>query len=221
MAHLKKFTKNYFKKISKHCLREEILKSEEENIDFLKSNQNYNLSNHGNSFVEVNDYFKKRLSELHLMRRADVKVSCSWAITAPKDLPNNLEREFFEASKEFLDKKYGAENNIFATVHYDEATPHMHYNFIPAVPDRKHGGFKVSAFELLNKTHLNTFHTEFEQFLKEKGIPCTVKSGITRLQGGNRTIPQLKAERPLERQQESRWERNNTEEYNLKLFFEE
>lgn len=217
MANLKKFTTQSFANLTKHCFRERL----SVNVNPEKSTENYNLCSHGNNFKECNEYFKKRLSEIHVMKRSDVKTNCTWTITAPADLPQGMEHKFFEVSKEFLDGKYDEINNLYATVHMDEATPHMHYSFIPSVPDLKHGGFKVSAFELLNKSHLKSFHLEYGQFLRERGFTCDVNSGITRLQGGNRSIKELKAKRPLERQQElSRWENNNLEEYDIRSFFE-
>ena len=39
-------------------------------------------------------------------------------------------KRFFEDSKELLIKEYGAKNILYATVHMDEKTPHMHLKII-------------------------------------------------------------------------------------------
>ena len=198
MANLKKYTTKSFCGIAKHCLRE-IMPS---NADPQRTSTNYNLCEHGNTYADVSRYYRQRLSELHVMQRADVKTNCNWTITAPKDLPAHLHQKFFQETKTFLDKKYGEENNLYATVHMDEATPHMHYSFIPTVYDVKRGRLKVSAYEVLTKQHLTTWHNEFSQYLKSKGIACDTSSGITRAQGGNRTINELKQSRWHEQKHE-------------------
>ncbi|PCR86512.1 hypothetical protein CQA80_11165 [Staphylococcus epidermidis] len=40
-------------------------------------------------------------------------------------------KRFFEDSKEFLIKEYGAENILYVTVHMDEKTPHMYFGVVP------------------------------------------------------------------------------------------
>ena len=59
-----------------------------------------------------------------------------------------------------------------AFVHKDEAQPHLHFAFIPIVPDRKWNEKhpdrqreKVSAKECVTKSDLEKFHTEYQQRL--------------------------------------------------------
>ena len=56
-------------------------------------------------------------------------------VTAPKDLPEQEHKAFFQASYDFLQQRYGRENVVSAYVHMDEVTPHMHFAFVPV----KHG----------------------------------------------------------------------------------
>lgn len=55
------------------------------------------------------------------------------------------EAEFFRACYEYLAYRYGEQNVVSAYVHMDEQQPHMHFVFLPVVPDLKHAqGFKLS-----------------------------------------------------------------------------
>ena len=98
---------------------------------------------------------------------------------------------FFRASYDFLEKRYGRENVVSAYVHMDEKTPHMHFAFIPVTEDRKKGGFKVSAKEVLTRSDLQTFHADLQRFLGQRGVPLAVLNGATR--DGNKTVAELKA----------------------------
>ena len=115
-------------------------------------------------------------------------------------------REFFEISYKFLSERYGEQNVISAYVHMDETTPHMHFLFIPIVPDNKWNEKnpdkppreKVCAKELMNKTEMSVFHKELQKYMdthSERGL-YQVLNGTTI--GGNRTIAELKAESALE-----------------------
>ena len=114
--------------------------------------------------------------------------------------------EFFRLSYEFLKDRYGRENVISAYVHMDETTPHMHFLFIPLVEDKKWNEKhpdkpprkKVCSKELMNKTELNRFHREFQEYLDEhsKKDLYPVLNGTTI--GGARTIAEMKAESALE-----------------------
>ncbi|MDN8888844.1 MobV family relaxase, partial [Staphylococcus aureus] len=44
-------------------------------------------------------------------------------------------KQFFEQAKTFLEEEYGKENLLYATVHMDEKTPHMHYGVVPITKD--------------------------------------------------------------------------------------
>jgi len=114
-------------------------------------------------------------------------------------------REFFQISYKFLSERYGERNVISAYVHMDETTPHMHFLFVPVVPDNKWNEKnpdkepreKVCAKELMNKTEMSVFHKEFQRYLdahSQKDL-YPVLNGTTI--GGSRTIAELKAESAL------------------------
>jgi len=72
---------------------------------------------------------------------------------------------YFQDSLEFLEKEYGKENMLYATVHMDESTPHMHFGFVPLTEDGR-----LSAKEVVgNKKALTQFQDRYHAFVREKG----------------------------------------------------
>ena len=160
-------------------------------IDHDRTEKNYNLApERGKSDY---DYYKERKAQLHCYKRKDVKTMAGWIITAPKTLTASEHKDFFVNCYQFLSQKYGEENIIQAVVHNDEGgQPHLHCCFIPVVPDMKHGGEKICANDVLTRKALRNFHPELKKFLKDNGIDANINSGITRQQGGNKTVKELK-----------------------------
>ena len=60
-------------------------------------------------------------------------------INSENDIPKMV-KDFFNDSYEFLEKLVGKENIVYAEVHYDEDTPHMHFYFLPVVNEVKRKG---------------------------------------------------------------------------------
>lgn len=146
MAHVEKFARGTTGVMCGHYGRTEGdgVRRSNENIDPARTHLNYNLAPaHDGGQIA---FMQKRLSEVKLQNRADVKVMCDWVVTLPvtdefKQLKPERQEEltqgFFRASYDFLEKRYGRENVVSAYVHMDEKTPHMHFAFIPVTEDRK------------------------------------------------------------------------------------
>lgn len=198
MASVKKFTQSAVVNMLRHNSRT-INEPSNKDIDPAKVGLNYSLSPYrGESDY---DYFMKRKSELYCYNRGDVKVMAGWVVTAPKDLNKDQYDTFFKLSYEFLENRYGKENVIQAIVHNDESgQPHLHFNFIPVVKDKKHGGEKICCNDVLHRKELRSFHPDLNNYLKENGVNCSIMTGITQKQGGNKTVRELKLERELERE---------------------
>lgn len=160
-----------------------------ENVDRTRSHLNYNLAAHQQ--MEQGEFVRQRCSEVRCQNRKDVNVMVSWIVTAPKDLPQQAEPAFFQAAYDFLENRYGRSNVVSAYVHMDEVTPHMHFAFVPVTEDRKRGGYKVSAKEVINRRDLQTFHSDLSKYLEQQlGFPVNVLNEATK--EGNRSIEQLK-----------------------------
>lgn len=166
-----------------------------ENVDRTRSHLNYNLAAHQQ--MEQGEFVRQRCSEVRCQNRKDVNVMVSWIVTAPKDLPQQAEPAFFQAAYDFLENRYGRSNVVSAYVHMDEVTPHMHFAFVPVTEDRKRGGYKVSAKEVINRRDLQTFHSDLSKYLEQQlGFPVNVLNEATK--EGNRSIEQLKRQSATE-----------------------
>lgn len=208
MASVEKFTIYAVVNQLRHIERT-IANPSNEDIDQTKENKNYSLA--PDRGMSSYDYFKERKSKLYCYGRDDVKVMAGWVVTAPKDLPADQHRAFFERTHDFLIERYGESNCIQSIVHNDESgQPHLHYCFIPAVPDKKHGGEKICANDVINPKELRNFHSDLQKYLKDNGINANVHSGITKAQGGNRSVREMKQERRLHLEHERTIERVDT-----------
>ena len=220
MGSVKKFTHGAVVNQLRHCNRE-IKNDKNPDIDSNRTYLNYSLTPDRN--MSEYDYYKERKSELYCYNRSDVKTMAGWIITAPQELKSKEEEdEFFKTTYQFLENRYGKENVVSATVHYDEGKmekckdrwgeyikdengeikrelvlgrPHLHFNFIPVVKDNnpKHiQSEKICANDRLNRTELQHFHTDLQKYLEQNGITAKVLNGKTKAQGRNYTVEELK-----------------------------
>lgn len=178
-------------------------------IDKVRSSLNYSLIDRD---ISSYSYFRQRLADpdIYLHNRGDVKPLVGWIITLPDDVPENKEDLFFRQCFSFLNDRYGAENCIQAVVHKDESgKAHMHYLFVPVVERKKMSAnhkekYKISAFDVISRRELRDFHPALDKYLTDHGLPCSVYTGVTAQQGGNRSVKELKADRALERTREKK-----------------
>jgi hypothetical protein len=208
MASVKKFKAGAVVNILRHN-RRTIQNPANEDIDKNRENLNYALS--PDRGMTDYQYFKQRKSEVYCHGRKDVKVMAGWVVTAPVDLPREQHRAFFESTYNFLSDRYGEKNVVQAIVHADEGgESHLHFCFLPIAPDSKRGGEKICANDILTPAKLKDFHPDLARHLKADGINANIMTGVTKAQGGNRTVRQMKQER--ERTIENRWEKENKHE---------
>lgn len=160
---------------------------------------------------------QKRLSEVSRLDRDDINVLCDWCIHLGPDVPPSYEsyEDFFKACVRYICQLYGPENVVFAAVHMDEETPHIHIGFVPvvkkelklrsnasektkkeyeaAVAAGKTAIEKVDAHSIINRRHLQSWHGGFQQFMTaELGYDPAVYTGVTAALGGNLKVSQLK-----------------------------
>lgn len=192
MASVKKFTESAVVNQLRHIERT-IAHPENMDIEKDRTVQNYSLLPQRE--ISSYEYYRQRKSELYCYNRADVKVMAGWIVTALKDLPMSEMEKFFNVTYEFLSERYGEKNCVQAVVHNDEGgQPHIHFLFIPAAADKKHGGEKICANDVLNKAELRNFHSALQKYLLDYGVQANILTGITKAQGGNRTVRELKQE---------------------------
>ena len=174
MAHVKHYTAASVRDILAHNSRTDNYSNPD--IDSSRSRYNYSLSGHDDNYT----YYQERLNQVHHMKRANLNTLSSWVITLPKGVRHEDQKRFFEECKNFLDKRYGAENCISADVHFDETTPHLHYTFIPVVHDLKKDRDKVSCKEVFRLKELYLFHNDLNKYIAEHlGYQVAIKTGKT------------------------------------------
>lgn len=194
MAHVEKYTRQacghmlaHYNRTAQHIGNDK--------VDCEKTHLNYNLATHQQMEQEV--FVKKRCSEVKCQNRKDVNVLCDWVVTLPKDVEAGDERDFFEYTYDFLEKRYGKENVVSAWVHMDETTPHMHFAFVP-VDARQ----RVCAKEVVNRQDLRTFHQDLSSYIdKYFGYEVAILNDATK--EGNKSIAELKRTSAIDMLQEA------------------
>ena len=95
-------------------------------------------------------------------------------IKSKEDIPEPV-LEYFNESYRFLSNIVGKENVVYAGVHFDEDTPHMHFYFLPVVDHVRRKVFEIDeSGKRLTKqiyTKNNTIKNVPIQKLNEKGKP--------------------------------------------------
>lgn len=188
MAHLEKYTAAATGHMLAHYDRTH--SSSTSNIDKSRTPLNYDLAAADQPLPAL-DFLHKRMSEIKVLKRANVNVMCDWVITAPESLTPEELPLFFSECYKFLTERYGRENVITAPVHMDETSPHIHYSFIPVVTDKKKGILKLSAKERITRKDLSTFHQDLTKHMTAvfgRDIGILNRATV----GGNKTIKQLK-----------------------------
>lgn len=167
-----------------------------EKIDPERSHLNYELKDRGG--LSAVEYHRKRIEQIAeetkqrtgKALRKDAVTLCSWAVTAPQDLPEDKQAEFFKKAYEWFSERYGEDNIVTAAVHLDETSPHMHLQFVPIIED-KDGTRRLCAKDLETRRTLQTVHQKLEKHLtQELGCKVTLLNGAT--DNGNKTITELK-----------------------------
>lgn len=230
MASIEKFTDSAVVNQIRHCNRL-IHNDRNKDIDPERSHMNYSLTPERD--IGEYEYYRKRKNELYCYRRADVKTMAGWIVTAPQELETEEQiREFFEQTAKFLQARYGKENTISITCHFDEGKtekvkdrwgayvkdekgnvkkklvlgrPHLHFLFIPVSKDLKHKqGQKICANDVLNKKDFQHFHSDLRKYLKDRHCPGAdgVITGKTKAQGRNYTVEELKERYEMEKELE-------------------
>jgi hypothetical protein len=141
-----------------HDQRERDVSHTNEDIDWSRVHLNYDLHN-GEQKINFAEKINERIVSLNLKRalRKDANVMAQIFISASPEwfkvidendkdengegrvlyeIDPEVQRRYFEDAYKWVCERYGIENIISATVHLDEATPHMHINLVPVVNNK-------------------------------------------------------------------------------------
>lgn len=164
VLHMMKHDRGAVSGIQSHVNREHEPRTNRD-IDATKTELNYHLVEPPVSYHKA---IKQRVESLNLKRavRKDAVLMCSFIVSSDKGffdgLSHEQQRDFFSDTVKFFQNRYGAENIIAATVHMDEATPHMHLCLTP-IRDGK-----LSAKAMFTRQELRDLQTQFAASVGEK-----------------------------------------------------
>lgn len=165
VVHMMKIKSGAVGGIQSHNNREHEPKTNPD-VDMSRSEDNYDLISCDNYKRSI----KEKLSNLVESSRAvrkDAVVVCNFIVTSDNETMNALgadrQREFFQDSVKWFSDRYGADRVLNATVHMDEATPHLHIGVMPITQDGR-----LSAKAIFTKTEMKAIQTEFARDVGEK-----------------------------------------------------
>ncbi|WP_270908826.1 MobV family relaxase, partial [Staphylococcus saprophyticus] len=155
--------------LQKHIQRENE-NYENKDINHDKTYLNYDLVNE--SDIDFNQKIDEKIEENYNGKRkirSDAVKHIDGLITSDNEFFDNKSpdeiKAFFTDAKQFIEDEYGQQNLLYATVHMDEKTPHMHYGVVPITDDGR-----LSAKDVVgNKKALTQFQDRFNQYLNDKG----------------------------------------------------
>lgn len=126
------------------------------------------------------DFFVGLGEQEHIRREQDARESVAIGIEEPtpfeylsdeykEDCIRAGSEKFFARATQFFSDRYGEENVINATVHMDEATPHMHLGVVPVTADGR-----LSAKDIFTPLELKQLQTDFAE---KVGKPFQLERG--------------------------------------------
>lgn len=155
-------------------------------IDTSKSK--YNFSILGRSYEEMCQFYDDRIAYLdshgNKNKRKDRVTMQIIEIPVPADLPRNQYKKWFIKVSELLRKKYGEENFVEGSVHYDEeheyrhpetkelvwSRVHAHYMIIPVVDG------KLNAKQISLRKNMKALNREVDQMTQAE-FGCNFMDG--------------------------------------------
>lgn len=202
VCHMEKWKANGIYGLFKHCLHEKD-SSTNGDIDYSRRSSNQDMINHSEGYFcrsmpdheigmkEWRQKTNKRLQTLlnkaktnikgkHKTLRKDAVVCNSFIFGSDNNAMMSMKKEernrYFGMCYEMMCKRYGKENIIYAVIHNNEMTPHLHLGVCPIKDGRLNGK------ELFNRNELRQLQTEVgligQKFGLERGVEGSTKKHI-------------------------------------------
>ena len=138
-------------------------------IDVSKSHLNYDILDKVKSYkTDIEGYINANKSSKRAVRKVAVLV-CEWIITSDSDFFESMSpadtREYFQTAIDFFAERYGSKNLMYAQVHLDERTPHMHLGIVPFDKDNK-----LTAKTMFDREALQDIQNELPRYMNERGF---------------------------------------------------
>lgn len=138
-------------------------------IDVSKSHLNYDILDKVKSYkTDIEGYINANKSSKRTVRK-DAVLVCEWIITSDSDFFESMSpadtREYFQTAIDFFAERYGSKNLMYAQVHLDERTPHMHLGIVPFDKDNK-----LTAKTMFDREALQDIQNELPRYMNERGF---------------------------------------------------
>lgn len=145
----------------KHCFRER----ETPNADPSRTPTNDHLA--ASSTDQAMGKLRDLLPE---KRRKDAVLAVEYVLTASpewwKSATADQQADFFRRSRAFLEAKYGPDRIVVATIHRDEASPHLSAFVVPLTKDRR-----LSAKDFIGgRDKMRADQTKFAESVRDLGL---------------------------------------------------
>lgn len=168
-------------------------------IDFRKSTENYHIGHYDNA-LSYNQRAEKRILQGYRGKKAvrkDAVRIVEMLFTSDKaffDSQPDKGRAYFEDCLKWASERFGADNIIADTVHLDEATPHMHLDFVPLTEDGR-----LSAKTVLgDKKQLQELQDDFhEKVSKKYGLDRGNRANLDAGESGRKNLSTAKYKEKL------------------------
>lgn len=164
---MQKFHKDAILGIQKHNQRESE-NSKNKDIDSNRTMLNYDFVNEDK--IKYHEEIKK-MTATRVKRkiRNDAVLVAEFFVSASPEYMHAMspdeQRKYFEAALDHISGKYGGQNILYAAVHNDESTPHMHVGFVPITDDRR-----LAAKEYFHgKTKIRRIQDDFHNYMNKRG----------------------------------------------------
>lgn len=138
-------------------------------IDVSKSHLNYDILDKVKSYkTDIEGYINANKASKRAVRK-DAVLVCEWIITSDSDFFESMSpadtREYFQTAIDFFAERYGSKNLMYAQVHLDERTPHMHLGIVPFDKDNK-----LTAKTMFDREALQDIQNELPRYMNERGF---------------------------------------------------
>ena len=154
-------------------------------------NKNIHWNSTDEVLNEVQQNKETALDGVKVLKRNNVNHVVSLMFTCPEDVKREDQKRCLLAAVAFMvnHKSFGGPRSfLLASLHFDEETPHVTYDFCPVTFDNR-----LSAKDVLTRKVLQRFHSELNDFIdRQLGYHVSVENGRTKT--GNKSINRLKEE---------------------------
>lgn len=196
VATMKKMKADNLPGILRHDFRETD-HHKNQDIDVDRSSQNYDLV--ADRKIRKNDvmnYIAEHRTGKRAVRK-DAVVLDEWIISSDQgffaDMSSEAARGYFKTAVSYFGDLVGNDRIMYASVHVDESTPHMHMGIVPMTKDGK-----LSSKQVFDRNTLRKIQSEFPKYMQEHGYK--VVRGSEKSQRKKLSVDEFKHAKEAEKQ---------------------